>query len=145
MTIYFYNTHERPYGVFSNFSAYGVDLDGLWWPTTEHYFQAQKFAGTPYAEQIRLVHTPRQAADLGRKHEMPLRPDWEEVKDAVMLKAVQRKFEMHPELRAILLATAEDKIVENAPGDYYWGCGADGTGKNMLGQTLMLVRTILRK
>jgi N-glycosidase YbiA len=30
--------------------------------------------------------------------------------------------------------------VENAPGDYYWGCGANGSGKNMLGKILQEVR-----
>ena len=31
-------------------------------------------------------------------------------------------------------------LVENAPNDYYWGCGKDGSGKNMLGQLLMKLR-----
>jgi N-glycosidase YbiA len=143
MTIYFYSSRETPYGVFSNFSRHGIDLDGAWWPTVEHYFQAQKFAGTPYAETIRAAHAPKQAAELGRSRKVPLRDDWEKIKDTVMLKAVQRKFELHAELRVLLLATGEEELVENAPGDYYWGCGADGSGKNMLGQTLMLVRAAL--
>lgn len=145
MTIYFYSHNEAPYGAFSNFSRHGVELDGAWWPTTEHYFQAQKFAGTPYAEDIRMAHNPRRAADMGRSRTVPLRPDWEEVKDAVMLKAVRKKFETHAELRALLLATGDEELVENAPGDYYWGCGANGSGKNMLGITLMQVRSLLRQ
>ncbi|MEO6893291.1 MAG: NADAR domain-containing protein, partial [Ktedonobacteraceae bacterium] len=36
------------------------------------------------------------------------------------------------------------EVVEKAPRDYYWGCGADGTGQNKLGQTLMTVRALLR-
>ena len=144
MTIYFYSAREKPYGAFSNFSSHGIDLDGAWWPTVEHYFQAQKFAGTPYVEAIREARSPKHAAELGRSREIPLRGDWEKIKDAVMLKAVQRKFEIHAELRALLLATDEEELVENAPGDYYWGCGADGSGKNMLGITLMQVRSLLR-
>lgn len=145
MTIYFYNTIEKPYGCFSNFSRHGVDLDGAWWPTVEHYFQAQKFAGTPHMETIRTAATPKQAAALGCSREHPLRSDWEQVKDAIMLKAVLRKFEMHAELHALLLATGDKELVEKAPGDYYWGIGADGSGKNMLGKTLMQVRTTLRQ
>lgn len=144
MTIYFYTPREQPYGCFSNFSRHGVDLDGAWWPTTEHYFQAQKFTDAAYVERIRAAHNPMQAAELGRSRKMPLRPDWERVKDVVMLKAVQRKFELHAEIREILLSTGEKEIVENAPGDYYWGCGADGSGRNQLGKTLMQVRAILR-
>lgn len=144
MTIYFYSTREKPYGCFSNFSRHGIDLEGGWWPTVEHYFQAQKFAGTPYATQIQQAATPKQAAELGRSRKHPLRPDWEQIKDEVMLRAVSRKFETHEELRTILLETGEEDIVENAPGDYYWGCGADGSGKNMLGKLLVKVRGTLR-
>ena len=144
MTIYFYSQNEVPYGAFSNFSRHGVDLDDNWWPTVEHYFQAQKFAGTPYAERIRIAFTPRQAAEMGRSRQVPLRADWEKVKDAIMLRAVQRKFELHADIRALLLATGDEELVEKAPGDYYCGCGADGSGKNMLGYTLMQVRATLR-
>ena len=145
MTIYFYSNHEEPYGCFSNFSAHGFTLDGAYWPTSEHYFQAQKFAGTPHAEEVRQAKTPKDAANIGRERKRPLRKDWEEIKDDVMRRAVIRKFETHPDIRVILLATGEEEIVENAPGDYYWGCGADGSGKNMLGQILMEVRQILRE
>jgi N-glycosidase YbiA len=43
-----------------------------------------------------------------------------------------------------VLGTGDEQIVENAPGDYYWGCGVDGSGKNMLGTILMEVRASLR-
>ncbi|MBA4603669.1 NADAR family protein [Thermoactinomyces sp. AMNI-1] len=144
MTIYFYRVNE-PYGCFSNFSAHGFMLDGKWWPTSEHYFQAQKFSGTPYEEQIRLAKTPMKAAIMGRDRNLPLRKDWEWIKDNVMKKAVLQKFKNHEDIRAILLATGDQLIVENSPVDHYWGCGKDGKGKNKLGQILMEVREILRE
>ena len=144
MPIYFYVPGEEPYGCFSNFSPHGVELDGAWWPTAEHYFQAQKFAGTEHAERVRRARTPKDAANLGRDRSLPLRPDWEEVKDDVMRRAVLKKFETHAGLRALLLSTGDEEIVENAPGDYYWGCGQDGTGRNMLGKILAETREILR-
>lgn len=143
MTIYFYGTRDR-YGCFSNFSPHGFELDGIYWPTSEHYFQAQKFTGTPHADQIREVKTARDAAKMGRDRKRPLRPDWNEVKDDIMRKAVLRKFETHADIREILLATNDEPIVENSPVDYYWGCGKDGSGKNQLGLILMEVREILR-
>ena len=145
MPIYFYGSKEQPYGCFSNFSAHGFELDGLWWPTSEHYFQAQKFAGTPHVEEVRRAQSPKQAAMRGRSRARPLRADWEQVKDEVMRRGVLRKFETHADLRATLLGTGDEEIVENAPGDYYWGCGADGSGKNRLGKILMEVRAILRE
>ncbi|MBZ8183186.1 NADAR family protein [Oscillatoria salina] len=145
MTIYFYGSRTQPYGCFSNFSPHGFELDGYWWTTSEHYFQAQKFVNTDPAwfEKIRTAKTPKDAAKMGRSREHPLRLDWEQVKDEIMYQGVLKKFTTHPELREILLATGDNLIVENAPGDYYWGCGKDGSGKNKLGQILMQVREIL--
>lgn len=144
MTIYFYTKNDR-YGDFSNFSGHGVELDGAWWPTTEHYFQAQKFEDVAYQEKIRQAYSAKQAAELGRSRKVPLRPDWEQVKDDVMRQAVLKKFQTHKELRSLLLSTGEEEIVENAPGDYYWGCGKDGTGLNRLGKILQEVRAELRR
>ena len=57
---------------------------------------------------------------------------------------VRAKFEQHAEIREVLLGTGDAEIIENAPGDYYWGIGSRGTGKNMLGIILMEVRAELR-
>jgi hypothetical protein len=119
-------------------------LDYLYWATSEHYFQAQKFVGTPYLEKVRQTKTPKDAANIGRDRSLPLRRDWEQVKDDVMQKAVLKKFQTHADIQEILLSTSDVLLVENSPIDYYWGCGKDGTGKNRLGQILMEVREILR-
>jgi ribA/ribD-fused uncharacterized protein len=144
MPIYFYSA-TAAYGCFSNFSAHGIELRGVWWRTTEHYFQAQKFAGTPHEEAIRLAKTPKQAAKMGRDRQRPLRADWEDVKDDIMREAVRQKFRTYPELRQVLLATGNEELIEHAPADYYWGSGADGSGHNRLGQILMEVRDELRR
>ena len=143
MTIYFYSVREA-YGCFSNFSSHGIALKGQWWPTSEHYFQAQKFVGTEHEEQIRLTKTPKQAAEMGRDRSRPLRADWEEVKDDVMRAAVLQKFLTHDDIQRTLLETGDAELVEQTTYDYYWGCGTDGTGKNMLGQILMEARAEIR-
>jgi ribA/ribD-fused uncharacterized protein len=142
MPISFYGT-RGPYGCLSNFSRHGFHLDGAFWPTSEHYFQAQRFAGTEHADAVRRASSPRLAAAMGRDRARPLRADWEAVKDDVMRRGVRRKFEEHPELRAELLATGDEPILENSPKDSYWGTGKDGTGKNRLGAILMEVRAAL--
>lgn len=65
MTIYFYRARDAC-GELSNHSNHGFVLDGLYWPSIEHYYQAQKFAGTDYAEQIRLAVKPMDAKRLGQ-------------------------------------------------------------------------------
>lgn len=132
------------YGCFSNFAPYSITLKGVVWPTSEHYFQAQKFVGTEHEDAIRRAKTPKLAANLGRSREHPLRPDWEQVKDAVMEDAVRAKFAQHADLRRILLETGDALIVEHRAGDSYWGDGPDGSGRNMLGRILMKVRDNLR-
>ena len=55
--INFYRTGDE-YGCFSKFAPYPVVLKGKDWPTSEHYFQAQKFAGSEHEEAIRLEKPP---------------------------------------------------------------------------------------
>lgn len=144
VVIWFYGTRDT-YGAFSNFARYPIRLRGKVWPTTEHYFQAQKFAGTAYEGVILHAASPTIAARLGRSREHPLRADWEVVKDGIMLDALRAKFTQHAELRELLLETGNALLVEHTANDRYWGDGGDGSGKNMLGALLMRVRQELRE
>jgi hypothetical protein len=137
--IHFYSTREE-HGCFSNFSPHPIELKGRTWPTSEPYFQAQKFAGTAREEEIRQAASPMIAARMGRSRQHTRRADWDKVKDAIMREAVLAKFTQHADLRAILLGTADAEIVEHTSKDSYWGDGGDGSGLNKLGKILMSVR-----
>ena len=143
MPVYFYRVNE-PYGEFSNFAKYPFEADGKEWPTSEHYFQAQKFAGTVHAEQVRLARTARDAASMGRDRNLPMRPDWEAVKLDVMRAAIRHKFDSHRALVDLLLSTGDEQIIERTTDDEYWRCGSSGEGLNMLGKLLMELRLALR-
>lgn len=132
------------FGEFSNFAPYSIKLDGKRWPTSEHYFQAQKFLDPAHQEEVRAAKSPMIAARMGRSRQRPLRKDWESSKDHVMRKAVLAKFTQHEDLRALLLSTGNAKLIEHTENDSYWGDGGDGSGKNMLGRILMEVREQLR-
>lgn len=147
MTIYFYKA-DQPYGCFSNFSLHPIQLEGTWWSTVEHYYQAQKFVGTEnegLIVTIQNVKTPMEAATIGRDRTLKLRCDWEQVKTQVMWQGVLIKFLTHSDIQNILLDTGEELIVEDSPIDYYWGCGRDKTGQNQLGKILMKVRQEIRQ
>ncbi len=141
--IYFYKV-DRPYGYFSNFSPHAIELDGQYWPTVEHYYQAQKFLGSELEYlmvKIRLITTPDLAAAIGREpHHLPS-TDWPQRKLAVMEKALRQKFNAHLDLRQLLLDTETAIIIEDSPVDYFWGCGQDRSGNNHLGRILMQIRT----
>ncbi len=142
--IRFYRLNE-PYGEFSNFSPQPIELKCQVWPTSEHYFQAQKFAGTEHEEAVRQAKSPMIAARMGRSRERPLRGDWETVKDDIMREALQAKFRQHPSLRSLLLQTGDAELIEHTRNDGYWADGGDGSGKNRLGELLMELRAELRK
>ena len=141
--IRFYRLNE-PYGEFSNFSPHPIKLKGQIWPTSEHYFQAQKFAGTRHEEAIQQAKSPMIAARLGRSREYPLRADWESVKDVIMREALEAKFNQHPVLRSLLVGTGNAELIEHTTNDNYWGNGGDGSGRNRLGELLMDLRTQFR-
>ena len=143
LTIQFYGVSDE-FGCFSNFAAFPITIKGKRWPTSEHYFQGQKFENADHCEAIRQAKSPMIAARMGRDRKKKLRRDWESAKGNVMREAVLAKFTQHDELRAILLATGDAKLVEHTENDSYWGDGGDGSGKNMLGRILMEVREKLR-
>ena len=139
----FYRVNDE-FGEFSNFAPYPIVIDGERWPTSEHYFQAQKFLDDTYRRRVQAAKSPMIAARLGRSRTQPLRQDWESVKLDVMLTAVRAKFTQHEGLRALLVSTGAAAIVEHTKNDSYWGDGGDGSGANMLGRILMRVREELR-
>ena len=137
----FYN-REDPYYEFTNFYEVSIRIDDRDWLTTEHYFQAQKFVGTPLVETIRMLSRPREAFDKSRdpRYSHWRRNDWESVKEDVMYKALQAKFSQHEKLRRLLLGTGDRELIEHSPHDSYWGDGGNSTGKNRLGVLLMKLR-----
>lgn len=76
--------------------------------------------------------------------QVPLRPDWEDIKYGIMLTALRAKFGQSKSLGELLLETGDEELIEDSPYDYIWGCGADGSGQNLLGKALMEIRTELR-
>ncbi|MCB9545269.1 MAG: DUF1768 domain-containing protein [Myxococcales bacterium] len=144
-TIFFYHS-DQPWGELSNFSRHSIFVGRRVWPTVEHFYQAQKFVGTPHEETIRRCQTPMQAkiraTALAEQHR---REDWPGAKEAVMLEGLRAKFGQHPDLAERLLESGDRLLVEHTRNDAYWGDGGDGSGENRLGHLLMRVRAGLRR
>ncbi len=141
--IKFYSVNDK-YGEFSNFALFPIKLKGKTWPTSEHYFQAQKFVGMEHEYKIQKAKSPMKAAKLGRMRSVPIRKNWNKIKDNIMYDALKAKFTQYPELKELLLQTGDQKIIEHTVNDSYWGDGGDGSGKNMLGILLVKLREELR-
>lgn len=122
----------------SNFYSHPVEIDGLIWPTTEHYYQAHKSSCPVIRESIRLLSSPGKAKRAGQK--LPLEPSWTHKKFMVMMKALLVKFK-DPELQSKLLSLKGTIVEDNK--DEIWGSGipqGEGPGMNMLGKLLMMTR-----
>jgi ribA/ribD-fused uncharacterized protein len=126
-------------------SKHGFELDGIDWPSVEHYYQGMKFADPVLREAIRSAPHPKEARKIARKNRRRVVRDWKSVRKVHMTRAVYLKCRTHPEVAEALLATGTAKIVETSQYDYYWGCGRDGRGENSYGKVLAEVRGKLRE
>jgi len=128
---------EGEYNFLSNFYKSPITIEGITYPTVEHFYQAQKTHDTQIKQTIANLRFPGQAKKYGRK--IPLREDWDEIKLDIMLWGLTEKFN-EPELESLLLKTGNATLIEgNNWGDTYWG-QCNGNGLNMLGKLLMEVR-----
>lgn len=126
-----------------NYSTCIVFYEGHAYQSVEHAYQAQKSLDPAIQKMIRDQPTPAMSKKLARA--VLLRPDWNEVKDGIMLTLLREKFVQEPE-RSILASTGNEPLIEgNWWHDNYWGdctcekCGGI-IGSNRLGQLLMQVR-----
>jgi len=137
------------YFFLSNFAPAQVSLDGMQFPTVEHAYQAAKTLDPQERERIMGASTPDLARKMGRK--LSQRPEWPEMKVKIMQDLVWQKFNGHPDLEKLLLATGGSELVEgNTWHDNFWGdcrcsqCAAAPV-QNWLGRILMEVRERLRQ
>ena len=135
------------YGFLSNFCMSPFDAVSLTggliiYPNVEAYFQAWKTEVPEEFFNIALERVPGKAKRMGRK--ATLRPDWDKIKDKVMLYAVTQKFVQNPPLLRKLRDTRGKLLVEgNYWKDDYWGWRFDTKqGLNKLGTILMYVRDV---
>lgn len=149
----FYKAWDE-HGALSNFAPFPVQIDGVEWPTVEHYYQAQKFAGvdTDAAreayEKIKVAISPEAAAKIGRNVQATdpasIRKDWEDVKIEIMRRALVKKLTRHEGPRKLLLQSVCNdgrvRVIEDSPVDMIWGAGRDGSGQNLLGALLAEIR-----
>ena len=162
-----FDDREHSYYEFSISYERPIIMDGKIWPSIRHYVEAQKFVDIvninyqrewpnpsglfgsnkefEYMMNIRIARSPEEAARMGRDRSFPLRPDWEEVKDEIMFKALVAKFTQHKDLYDLLMSTGDALIVEHTERDHYWGDGENGRGKSLLGNLLMKLRGYLKQ
>ncbi|WP_329314878.1 MULTISPECIES: NADAR family protein [unclassified Streptomyces] len=120
-----------------------VTYRGETYPTVLHGYWALSAADPADRDRIRACATAREAHDTGGR--AARRADWPALRLAVMAGLVRAKFEQHPRLAEILLATGETGIrytgISEAP---FWRADGPRGGRDWMGRLLELVRAELR-
>ena len=141
------NCFDGKWAFLSNFYWSEIEFEGIVYPTNEHFFQAMKTLDNDERRQIANCLTPGQAKRMGRR--VALRPDWEDVKESVMLEGLCLKF-ADEQLADWLLETGDEELIEGTTWhDNEWGnCSCpkckDIPGRNKLGRLLMIVRDMIK-
>jgi ribA/ribD-fused uncharacterized protein len=131
-----------------------IQLDGLCFPTAEHYMMWRKarLFGDPEVERKLLGDdSPAVAKQLGRSVRNFRSDVWDRHRFDVVVQGSIAKFEQNEGLRSYLLQTRDCILAEASPVDNVWGIGFDAadprakdpplwTGLNLLGFALMRVR-----
>ena len=141
-------------GCFSQWWPAPFEVDGVGYPTAEHWMMAGKarLFGDADAERRALTAShPKQAKDAGRSVRGFDEARWRAHRFALVVEGSVHKFGQHPPLRDYLLGTNSRVLVEACPVDEVWGIGlaADDErvadpgrwrGLNLLGFALMEAR-----
>ena len=117
--------------------------------------KARLFGDEQAASQILKAGSPKQAKQLGRQVNGFDGARWDAEKYRIVTEGSLQKFRQNPALRAFLLSTGNQVLVEASPVDRVWGIGlaADDEkatnpllwrGENLLGFALMQARDRLR-
>jgi ribA/ribD-fused uncharacterized protein len=143
--------------VFSQWFEAPFTVDGVTYPTAEHWMMAEKarlFGDGATLARILAAGNPGAAKALGREVRGFDEPRWNAARWEIVVRGNEAKFGQHPELRACLARTGDRVLVEASPVDRIWGIGlahddpkAENPelwrGLNLLGFALMEVRARL--
>lgn len=132
-------------GFLANYSNHGFVVDGVFYPTVEHYYQASKFSNPKIREKILKARTPKEASIIGRNPDNKRIPHFKEIKNQKMEEGIYYKFSQNKDIRSKLLETRHDVIREMSVKESYWGVGPNLDGENVVGKILMRVRERIRK
>jgi ribA/ribD-fused uncharacterized protein len=149
---------------FSQWYGSKFEIDGIVYPTAEHFMMAEKArifesnsaANTVLLEKIIEAPHPQKAKQLGRQIEGFTNEIWNQHRFDVVVRGNVAKFSQNLDLAEFLLGTGKRVLVEASPADKVWGTGLaedhedainpfKWKGLNLLGFALMEARSILMK
>ena len=109
-------------------------MDGIWYPSVEHAYQAAKVRDHTIRILILNQITPNDARRFIHKNKVQIRGDWEEIEMEVMYDLLLQKFRDNTFLKEMLLKTDGAPLIDD-----FWD-EKSMRGKNYLGKMLMEIR-----
>ena len=90
-----------------NFSPFGLIMDDLYFPTSEHAFQYLKFIDTnkEIAEEIRKALSPDDARRIAHENKKYRPSNWTDLKYKKMEEVLKLKVNQNPRVKEVLLNT----------------------------------------
>lgn len=155
--ICFHNPDEIN-GYLSNWYLSDFCVDNIQYSSMEQYMMYQKallFDDREIARQILDITNVGKIKALGRSVKNYEDMIWNGMRQLIVYQGLFEKFQQNIELREKLLATQDHILAECAVQDQIWGIGlsmkderrfnlGEWQGQNLLGFSLMRVRTVLR-
>jgi len=141
---FFKSTDPMPQRTFSPLYKHSFTLNGVVYPTLEHYLAHAKFITTD-PEYAAEMLKEKNAALLGaraKSSEHKGREDYDAALDELLLTGLTAKF-ADASMRDPLRATGDVPLEYASPRDSVLGIGKDGKGQNKLGRALMTLRLSL--
>lgn len=156
--ICFHNPDEE-YGYLSNWYLSDFMVDGIAFSSMEQYMMYQKaivFDDKEIAKEIIATSDVAEIKAYGRMVSNYDDTVWNGVRQIIVYRGLLEKFRQNKELEYQLLETGDAVLAECAVKDRIWGIGLNmrdndrldlkkWKGQNLLGFTLMEVRTCLAK
>jgi ribA/ribD-fused uncharacterized protein len=139
---------------FSQWYPAAFSIDGIDYPTAEHYMMAEKarlFGDQIMADKILKAGSPGAAKKFGRLVQGFEDETWNQHRFEIVCRANLAKFTQNPDMGQFLINTGHKILVEASPFDRIWGIGMAAShdhshnprlwkGLNLLGYALMVVR-----
>ena len=155
----FFHGPKDQNGFLSNWYMSPFEVGNIQFNSNEQYFMFRKclfFEDLESAEAVLETKEPEDQKAIGRSLANFDKARWSKVCQAFMLIGLLEKFKQNEDLKKMLLDTGDAYLVECARTDIVWACGCKlnnddrfdmekWTGKNLLGYTLMVVRSVLRE
>lgn len=160
--VFFWGHTEKDVGrtgpwVLSQWYPSPFTVDGVSYPTAEHFMMAQKaalFGDGEIQREILASTDPGKVKALGRRIRKFDNVVWNRERENIVTRGSTEKFRQSPTLREYLETTGSKILVEASPKDTIWGIGLaqddpaaedprQWKGLNLLGSCLMRARAAL--